>query len=434
MRRQATRPARSLYAGAQADIIFLTLSRWYRGIFGTKNSEPGRSVASVSVLTRVDGQRAGADTIVGEGRCISSCRLLQPQQSWSRRQRLRRQKNGTWRRAFPDNNFHTKNIREFIAKIKGGTKELDIVLHTNQSLFKLQDSKKAVQSGQVPMAELLLVQFGNEDPIYEISAIPFLADTVEKAQKLWSVSRGPLSERLAKDGIRLLYGVTWPVQGFYAKTPITSVANFKGVKMRTYSAMTGRMAEEMGAIPTNVVFSEIPQAFSTGLVSTMYTSPATGVDTQAWDYTKYFMNVGGNFTMNVVIANERVLPPPGCRNTEGRDGCGGGGGDARLEDELDVTAEHLKLMADKGMTISTPDAKFRRRAAARRQDPHCGMAEEGRTGRREDHRRLSQAIGRSEARSADGLPGGRAASGGACVRRWTCCIWPAALSAAFSWR
>ena len=106
-----------------------------------------------------------------------------------------------------------------------------------------------MQSGQVPLAELLLVQFGNEDPIYEISAIPFLADTVEKAQKLWSVSRGALSDRLAKDGIRLLYGVTWPVQGFYAKTPITSVANFKGVKMRTYSAMTGRMAKEMGAIP-----------------------------------------------------------------------------------------------------------------------------------------------------------------------------------------
>lgn len=260
---------------------------------------------------------------------------------------------------FPDNNFHTKNIIEFITKIKAGTKELDIVLHSNQALFKLPDSKKAVQSGQVPLAELLLVQFGNEDPIYEISAIPFLADTVEKAKKLWSVSRGPLSERLAKDGIRLLYGVTWPVQGFYAKTPITSVATFKGLKMRTYSAMTGRMAEEMGAIPTNVVFSEIPQAFSTGLVSTMYTSPATGVDTQAWDYTKHFMNVGGNFTMNVVIANERSFRRLDAATQKVVM-------DAAAEAETrgwkmsqDVTAEHLKLMAEKGMTISTPDAKFR---------------------------------------------------------------------------
>ena len=260
---------------------------------------------------------------------------------------------------FPENNFHTKNIVEFIAKIKAGTKELDVVLHSNQALFKLQDSKKAVQTGQVPLAELLLVNFGNEDVLYEISAIPFLADTDEKAAKLWSVSRAPLSERLAKDGIRLLYGTPWPVQGFYAKVPITSVAVFKGLKMRTYSGMTGRMAEEMGAIPTNVVFSEIPQAFSTGLVSTMYTSPATGVDTQAWDYTKYFVNVGGNRTMNVVIVNERSFQRLDAATQKVVL-------DAAAEAEKrgwkmsgEVTVEQLKLMSDKGMTITVPDDKFR---------------------------------------------------------------------------
>lgn len=260
---------------------------------------------------------------------------------------------------FPDNNFHTKNLREFIAKIKGGTKELDIVLHSNQSLFKLQDSKRAVQSELVPMAELLLVQFGNEDPLYEISAIPFLADTVGKARKLWAVSREPLSARFAKDGIRLLYGVAWPVQGFYSKTPMTALSDFKGVKMRTYSAMTGRMAEAMGSIPTNVVFSEIPQAFSTGLVAAMYTSPATGVDTQAWDYTKHFLNVGGNFTMNVVIVNERAFRRLDAATQKLVT-------DAAAEAETrgwkmseDVTAEHLKVMADKGMSISVPDEKLR---------------------------------------------------------------------------
>jgi TRAP-type C4-dicarboxylate transport system substrate-binding protein len=260
---------------------------------------------------------------------------------------------------FPDGNFHTKNIREFIAKIKGGAKDLDINLHSGQSLFKLQDSKRAVQSELVPMAELLLVQFGNEDPIYELSAIPFLADTIDKARKLWSVSREPLKARLAKDGIRLLYGVAWPVQGFYSKTPITAFGDFKGAKMRTYSPMTSRMAEAMGAVPTNVVASEIPQAFSTGLVSSMYTSPATGVDTQAWDYTKHFMDVGGNFTMNVVIVNERAFRRLDAATQKVVL-------DAATEAETrgwklsaDVTAEHLKIMADKGMTISAPDAKLR---------------------------------------------------------------------------
>ena len=33
---------------------------------------------------------------------------------------------------------------------------------------------------------------------------------------------------------------------------------------------------------------EVPQAFITGTVDAMITSGATGVDTQAWDYLKYY--------------------------------------------------------------------------------------------------------------------------------------------------
>ena len=83
----------------------------------------------------------------------------------------------------------------------------------------------------------------------EASAIPFLSDTFPKARKLWAASKSITAERLTKQGIRLLYGVPWPSQGFYTKTPVSSVGDFKGVKMRTYSAMTSRMAELMGAIP-----------------------------------------------------------------------------------------------------------------------------------------------------------------------------------------
>lgn len=260
---------------------------------------------------------------------------------------------------FPDNNFHTENIRQFIEDVQElSDGQLEITLHSAQSLFKLENIKRAVQTEQVPIGELLLVQFGNEDPIYEISAIPFLAETYDKAEELWAVSREPLAERLQEDGVRLLYGVPWPVQGFYAKGPIESAADLEGVKFRSYSAMTSRMAEELGAEPTSVVYAEIPQAFATGLVSAMYTSPQTGVDTQAWDYTSHFVNVGGNFTMNVVIVNERAFQ--------------------RLDEELqnalleaaakaeergwqtsrEVTAEHLSVLEEHGMDVSEPTPEF----------------------------------------------------------------------------
>src|SRR3546814_19506521 len=89
----------------------------------------------------------------------------------------------------------------------------------------------------------------------------------------------------------LLYGVPWPGQGIYAKKPIQSVDELKGVKFRTYNASTARMAELMGAIPTIVEAVEIPQAFSTGIVDAMVTSGATGLRTKAWDFSTYYYDL-----------------------------------------------------------------------------------------------------------------------------------------------
>jgi TRAP-type C4-dicarboxylate transport system substrate-binding protein len=107
---------------------------------------------------------------------------------------------------YPDANYHTQNIKQFVDDVQKATGgKLEIALHTNQSLFKLPETKRAVQSAQVHLGELLIVQFGNEDPIFEASAIPFLSDTFPKARKLWDASKPATTERLAKQGIRLLY-------------------------------------------------------------------------------------------------------------------------------------------------------------------------------------------------------------------------------------
>lgn len=260
---------------------------------------------------------------------------------------------------YPDANYHTQNIKHFVDDVhKAAGGKLEITLHTNQSLFKLPETKRAVQSGQVQVGELLIVQFGNEDPIFEVSAIPFLADTYPRAKKLWDITKPIMAERLAKQGIRLLYGVPWPPQGFYTKAPVNSLADFKGLKMRTYSAMTARMAELMGAIPVSVVFSEVPQAFATGLVASMYTSAQTGIDTQAWDFSRYFVDVGGNRTMNVIVVNESAfkrLPADvqaavldAAARAEARG--------AKMSEE--AATRQVQTLKDRGMTVTTASPEF----------------------------------------------------------------------------
>ena len=67
------------------------------------------------------------------------------------------------------------------------------------------------------------------------------------------------------------------------------------------------MAELLGATPVLVQAADIPQAFATGIVNAMMTSAQTGVDSAAWDYSRYFYNIGFTLTRNVVVANTRAL-------------------------------------------------------------------------------------------------------------------------------
>ena len=61
------------------------------------------------------------------------------------------------------------------------------------------------------------------------------------------------------------------------------------------------------AVPTTVQTPEVPQAFSTGIIDAMLTSPATGVDSQAWDYVKYYYDAQVFIPQSFVIINKRAF-------------------------------------------------------------------------------------------------------------------------------
>jgi TRAP-type transport system periplasmic protein len=210
--------------------------------------------------------------------------------------------------AYADTEFQTRNVRDFAADAaqrSGG--KLSVTVHSAGSLIKNPEIKRSVQSGLVPIAEFFMSNLGPEDPMFEVDAIPFVATTYDQARKLWEASRGPIGERFQKQGLRLLYSVPWPSQAFYTKDPVKSVADLKGKKMRTYNAQTARLATLLGAVPTTVQAVEIPQAFSAGVIDTMFTSGQTGVSTRAWEYTKHYYDTGGWLPKNVVVANARAF-------------------------------------------------------------------------------------------------------------------------------
>ena len=210
--------------------------------------------------------------------------------------------------AYPANNFHTENLQQFaddVDKATGG--KLKIQLHPNASLFKAPEIKRAVQGGQAQIGEILLVNYENEDPLYGLDGVPFLATSYAEAFKLYKASRQPLEEKLAKQGMMLLYTVPWPPQGIFTNRTLNSAADMKGLKWRAYSPATAKIAELVGAQPVTVQAAEVSQALATGVIDSYMSSGATGYDSKTYEQIKKFYDTQAWLPKNAVIVNRKAF-------------------------------------------------------------------------------------------------------------------------------
>ncbi len=256
---------------------------------------------------------------------------------------------------YADGNFHTQNVLKFaedVRNLSNGAVEIKVL--TNQSLLKMPEILRGVQTGQVQLGEILISAYSNEDPFFEIDSIPYVSRGYEAARKVWELSRPYIVTRLKKRQVDLLYSVAWPSQGLFTKIEIRSLEDLKGSKFRVYNAATSRFAQLVGALPTTVQSAEVAQAFATGVVTTMVTSAQTGVDTQIWDFARYYVNAEIMNVKNMVIVNERALHTlPAASQAAVREAA------ARAEVrgwEMSQKAEAASLdtLKQKGMTVATP--------------------------------------------------------------------------------
>jgi TRAP-type C4-dicarboxylate transport system substrate-binding protein len=261
---------------------------------------------------------------------------------------------------YSDGEFHTRNVKMFVEeaqKAAGG--KLEIQVHSNGSLIKHPDILRAVSTGQVNIAEFLLGQFGNEDPVFAADNVPFVAAGYDNAWKFYQAQKPELQKSLEKRGLRLLYSVAWPGQGFYTKEPLKSVDDLKGTKFRTYSPLTARLAELLGASPTVIQVPEIPQMFATGAVQAMITSSATGTSTKAWEFVKNYYKTSAFHPKNVVVVNQRAfsrLP----KDQQGALTKAAATAEKRGW-EMSKTREREgdETLAKNGMSVRDPDAKMK---------------------------------------------------------------------------
>lgn len=216
----------------------------------------------------------------------------------------------TWNMPVPygDSTFHTVNIREFAADVAEATDgALEIEVHSAGSLFPHAEIKNAVRSRQVPIGEFLLSRLSNEDAAFGIDSQPFLATSYDEAMTLWEAQKPVVTELMEKQDLMPLFSVPWPAQGLYTNGEIATVDDLSGLRFRAYNAALEQLATLAKAAPVQIEATDIAQAFSTGQVQAMMTSPSTGANSTAWDFVDTYTAVDAWLPKNVVVVNKRMF-------------------------------------------------------------------------------------------------------------------------------
>src|SRR3954470_5760387 len=206
---------------------------------------------------------------------------------------------------YPADNPHSENLVLFAKDVEAATGgKLQITVHPNASLFKAPDIKRAVQTGQAQMGELLLSIHENEDAVYGIDVIPFLATSFDQSMKLYKASRPAIEKKLAAQGLMLLFSVPWAPQGIYAKKELNTIEDMKGLKWRAYNVGTAKIGELVGAQSVTVQAAELPQALATGVVNSFMSSGGTGYDSKAWETLTHFYDTQAWIPKDYTIMNK----------------------------------------------------------------------------------------------------------------------------------
>jgi len=222
----------------------------------------------------------------------------------------------TWKfaTAYEDSNFQTRNNIRFATEFSRGTQtRLRVEMETSGRRLGMAEILPAVQAGSIQLGEILLPDYGATDPMFEVSGLPMLATSYDRARRLHDAALQSLQSRLTPRRLELLYVVPWPPAGFFGREPLTNLAQLRGTRIRTYNSVTDKLVLGLGGTPVRLATTAIEAALEARRLDWIITSPPTAVDANVAKHFKVYNPCGFTLVWNGTLVNSNAvlaLPEP----------------------------------------------------------------------------------------------------------------------------
>jgi TRAP-type C4-dicarboxylate transport system substrate-binding protein len=183
--------------------------------------------------------------------------------------------------------------------------EINVTVHYGGSLgYKGKDHYDAVSTGAVVLADSYTGPFVGFDPIWQVSAIPFLTGSIDDAWLLYQATKKYYEAALAKDNQILLYTIPWTPSGIWANKSITTKADIENLKIRTFDPLGLMTFRAANAAPVTLGFSDVVPQLTTGGLDAVLTSEEGGFKNKFQDLLSHFVEINYASPLSVVHMNK----------------------------------------------------------------------------------------------------------------------------------
>ena len=138
-----------------------------------------------------------------------------------------------------------------------------------------------------------------EDAVVEGIDIAGVAKDFATAKKTTEVYGDITADAFAKKyGAKILGYYTWPAQMFYCNSPIKSLADIKGKKVRVQGTSQGDLVEGLGGIGVTIPFAEVVPALQRGTVDCGITGTMPAFNAGWHEVTTHVLTLPVGFTIS----------------------------------------------------------------------------------------------------------------------------------------
>lgn len=222
-------------------------------------------------------------------------------------------KTEVWRMAFVQTEDHPQYqvMLEFSDKFKEATDgRYEIQLFPNETLGDQRSTLEQVRSGTIEMTIVNNTHPGSVSDYFKTFDIPFVFNDLDEAMKFMKES--PMMEEIKADTVQYGFDVAAYMPAgtrcmYTANKPIHSVADMKGMKIRTMESDTyTKMMECFGGNATPMSLGELYTAIQSGVVDGAENNEVTYVNSKHYEVAPYWSQTNHLIVPDWLLINHDI--------------------------------------------------------------------------------------------------------------------------------